>query len=264
MKSQRPDVPRIDQEGPSELGNLVRSARDRGPSDAALARMTSRLAANGVLGGASEHAASAGKFGLWNRFAVYKFGAIALVALGGAVTWQTITYLPTTESTAPVVEVAAPSAPSVASSPARAAVSAPSAVAEIPTISVESLPSSANVPSVAAPRAVRSAPSASTPSQAPIQAPVRELEFAIVQRAQAALASDPARALSIADEHARTYPAGELVQEREVVAVEALAHLGRSGEAKSRAKALLKRFPRTPYVPRLERALGEALTNGEP
>lgn len=257
MKSQRPDVPRIDQEGSSELGNLVRSARDRGPSDAALARMTSRLAANGVLGG-TEPAASAGKHGFWNRFAVYKFGALALVALGGAMTWQTINYLPTAESTAPLLEAAAPVAPTVEPSPSHAAEPALPSVAEIPTIAVESLPSSASPPSVAVPRAARSAPAS---TQAPSQAPVRELEFAIVQRAQAALATDAARALSIADEHARAYPSGELVQEREVVAVEALARLGRSGEAKSRATALLKRFPRTPYVPRLERALGEALTN---
>ncbi|AKU94792.1 hypothetical protein AKJ09_01456 [Labilithrix luteola] len=259
MRSQRPDVPRIDQEGSSELGNLVRSARDRGPSNAAMARMTAGLVSTGVLGGGSKPAASAsGKFGFWNRFAVYKFGVIALVVLGGATTWQTIHYLPSTPASAPGDDVPAPSTSSAESTPARAAEPASPSVAEIPTIPVESLPSSANPPAVAAPRVVRAAPSASS------QAPVRELEFAIVQRAQAALTTDPTRALAIAEEHARTYPAGELVQEREVVAVEALARLGRSSEAKSRANALLRRFPRTPYVPRLERAIGESLTNVAP
>jgi hypothetical protein len=49
------------------------------------------------------------------------------------------------------------------------------------------------------------------------------------------------------------------VQEREVLAVEALARLDRMEEAKRRAKALLGLYPRTPYVARLERALGEPL-----
>lgn len=92
------------------------------------------------------------------------------------------------------------------------------------------------------------------------RAPAASGEFALIQRAQAALPSDPALALAIADEHARAFPAGELTQEREVVAVEALSRLGRRAEAKRRASALLERFPSTPYEPRLERALGERVS----
>ncbi|MDF2698329.1 MAG: hypothetical protein K0S65_6713 [Labilithrix sp.] len=85
------------------------------------------------------------------------------------------------------------------------------------------------------------------------------MEFGFIKRAEDALSSDPSRALAILDEHARRFPAGEFLQEREMVAVEALARLGRKTEAKRRADALLERFPRTPYVARLERALGEPL-----
>ena len=85
-------------------------------------------------------------------------------------------------------------------------------------------------------------------------------ELLLVRRAQDALASDPARALAIADEHALAFPRGELTQEREVVAVEALSKLGRKDDALRRANALLRRFPRTPYVAHLEKALGQPLS----
>ena len=84
-------------------------------------------------------------------------------------------------------------------------------------------------------------------------------ELELVQRAQAALASDPNRALTLTNEHAVTYPKGELVQEREVIAVEALSRLGRNEEASRRALAFVRRFPQTPYAARLEMAIGRPL-----
>jgi len=84
---------------------------------------------------------------------------------------------------------------------------------------------------------------------------VRELE--LVQRAEATLASDPGRALAIADEHARVFPSGEFLQEREAVAIDALVRLGRKEEAQRRARALVERFPETPYAVRVEMAVGK-------
>ncbi|MDF2693626.1 MAG: hypothetical protein K0S65_2009, partial [Labilithrix sp.] len=84
-------------------------------------------------------------------------------------------------------------------------------------------------------------------------------EIELLQRAKAALVSDPERALSITSEQARAYPSGEFVQEREVIAVEALSRLGRKDEAVRRARALVKQFPRTPYAARLEIAVGQPL-----
>jgi hypothetical protein len=73
------------------------------------------------------------------------------------------------------------------------------------------------------------------------------------------LASNPGRALAMADQLARDFPNGEFVQEREAIAVEALARVGRKGEALQRARALLGRFPRTPYAARLELVIGQPI-----
>jgi len=48
------------------------------------------------------------------------------------------------------------------------------------------------------------------------------------------------------------------------MAVEALVRMHRKPEARTRANALLARFPRTPYVARLESALGEPLSLASP
>ncbi|MDF2692425.1 MAG: hypothetical protein K0S65_808, partial [Labilithrix sp.] len=87
-------------------------------------------------------------------------------------------------------------------------------------------------------------------------------ELALVQRAQASLATDPQRALATTDEHARAYPKGEFTQERELSAVEALARMGRKEEARGRARALIQRYPRTPYAARLEMAVGPLGNDG--
>jgi hypothetical protein len=52
-------------------------------------------------------------------------------------------------------------------------------------------------------------------------------------------------------EHERRYPNGLLVQEREVMAVRALALLGRSEEAHARADRFRSRFPSSLLLPAL-------------
>jgi hypothetical protein len=80
-------------------------------------------------------------------------------------------------------------------------------------------------------------------------------EFRLLRAARRALSTEPARALGLADEHARRFPSGMLGQEREAIAIEALTRLGRASEARSRAKNFLGRFPRSPYRARVEKAL---------
>jgi hypothetical protein len=55
----------------------------------------------------------------------------------------------------------------------------------------------------------------------------------------------------LVEEHARRFPAGSLVQEREVLAVELLRALGRAAEARARAAAFARTFPRSVYLQQL-------------
>jgi outer membrane protein assembly factor BamD (BamD/ComL family) len=63
--------------------------------------------------------------------------------------------------------------------------------------------------------------------------------------------------LTLTREHIRRFPSGALVQEREVLAIEALARLGRSSDAKHRLDAFRARFPQSPHIERLATLVGQ-------
>jgi hypothetical protein len=67
-------------------------------------------------------------------------------------------------------------------------------------------------------------------------------ELDLLARARRIVASAPARALQLTAEHARRYQDGVLAQEREVLAIDALARLGHRDLAAARAR----RFERYP------------------
>jgi hypothetical protein len=81
-------------------------------------------------------------------------------------------------------------------------------------------------------------------------------ELELLGRARSALGSEPASALAIADEAAARFPSGDLAQEREVIAIDALTRLGRIAEAQSRAAAFYERFPASAYRPRIDSLIG--------
>jgi hypothetical protein len=81
-------------------------------------------------------------------------------------------------------------------------------------------------------------------------------ELDLVKQAGLALKSDPARALQLTMHHARLYPGGELAEEREVIAIEALARLGRPNAARSRAERFMVVFPRSAHLSRVQHAAG--------
>jgi hypothetical protein len=107
------------------------------------------------------------------------------------------------------------------------------------------------------------APSASAAPPKPSLAPAPsadlgpQAEVRLLERAQDALRSRPADALSLADEHARQFPRGMLVQEREVIAIEALMKTGRTNEAKARAARFKARFPGSSHTRRIEALVGD-------
>jgi hypothetical protein len=81
-------------------------------------------------------------------------------------------------------------------------------------------------------------------------------ESDLLGRAHAALRSDPARALALADEHRRKFPNGVLVQEREVLSIEALERLGRHADAVSRADRFLRNFPGSAHRSKVNAVIG--------
>ena len=75
-------------------------------------------------------------------------------------------------------------------------------------------------------------------------------------RGQTALAGGDARgALGWVDRHARRFPSGALVEERERLAIEALLRLGRRTDAEARAERFHRRFPRSVQWPRVRELL---------
>lgn len=263
MKLRDSDPPRLADGAPSELGRLVRLSSDQKMTSATTARIAQRLEAAGAFASAPPPAAL-GSRSLFERIGTAKIAGLALLGLGGAlVVWQSRA---SEHVVAPPAPIAGPSV-LVAASPIAPAVENAPAEEAAPIVSVDALPSPAPLANPPAARVASAArPSAPHPSSSPSLASTNGRqatagdEFALIRSAQSALATDPVRALAIVDEHARAYASGELVQERELTAVEALARLGRKDEAKKRAQAVVARFPRTPYVARLERAVGEPLS----
>ncbi|NOU28980.1 MAG: hypothetical protein HOO96_13840, partial [Polyangiaceae bacterium] len=99
-------------------------------------------------------------------------------------------------------------------------------------------------------------------------APVGDLlaqEQALVDTARAALARGRAvDALRAADEHAARFPAGKLAEERENLAIQALAFAGRRDEALARAARFHKRYPGSLYGGTLDELLKASRPDGSP
>ncbi len=121
----------------------------------------------------------------------------------------------------------------------------------------------------ATPQSVQGAPIGAPPSQGPSPAaddrpgPSPQLdpppnEGALLLQARRELTADPAAALALAQEHAHRFPAGALVPEREVLAIEALARLGRGSDARRRLDLFRARFPQSPHISRLDALVAAA------
>jgi hypothetical protein len=103
---------------------------------------------------------------------------------------------------------------------------------------------------------VSAASSAGSSGPAGITAAVPSLrEDQLLRRAHDVLESDPAAALARLDETAAAYPRGELAEEREFMAVQALQRLGRGAEARARGESLIARAPHGIYAQRVRRIL---------
>ena len=144
--------------------------------------------------------------------------------------------------------------PSAVTPPVLEAPARPEPPAPPPAVDSPPEPLASARPSVARPRA-EPAPSAARPPRSPARAGAarRPDEAALLARAQAALATQPEMALALSREHQRRFPRGALAEEREVIAIEALKRLGRTGAAHARAQEFERRYRGSVHQPRLER-----------
>ena len=136
--------------------------------------------------------------------------------------------------------------------------SAPPAPTDRPTPRATRSPDPSRVQAVrpapgrAAPKVARRAGHPHAPAHA---TPDASGELSLLSRAQKALQTQPARALALAGEHARSFEHGTFAQEREMIAIEALIALGRDARAHARGKHFLTTYPGSSHAPRLHELL---------
>jgi outer membrane protein assembly factor BamD (BamD/ComL family) len=82
-----------------------------------------------------------------------------------------------------------------------------------------------------------------------------EDELSLLQRSRASLRGDAAAALQLAEQHARDYPAGLFVQERELLAIQALLKQRRDAEAATRAERFVAAYATSAYAARVREML---------
>jgi TolA-binding protein len=92
-------------------------------------------------------------------------------------------------------------------------------------------------------------------SQALPASQLSEENRALLQARQALRSNDPAGALSLLEQSQKRFPRGALAEEREALAIEALARLGETTRAAARAQAFSRNYPRSPHAADIRRYL---------
>lgn len=211
-------------------------------SGTAAATATTATATSATVGAVGTAAATATKVTVLSGLATKLIiGAVgATVVVGGAYQWREQANRPPP----PPVDVAAPPA---ARAPAVQQPIAPVEPAPAVPSAAEVEPSAPVVPTApaAAPLAV------AAPTKAPGANP--EAEVQLLEEAMASLTKgETDSTLRLLERHARDYPDGLLVQEREVLAIEALMKAGRQVQARSRAERFRTRFPGSTHLLKVE------------
>lgn len=236
-------VPDLLREDLAEAANQPLPAVDMA---AGLSTLTAAIKAGGAGAGAAGATAKAAALaqGSWWGGALIGLGA-GLVAAAAIWFAPPLSRAPTPPAPAPVEAQAA--APRPAPISATAALSVAPPALSPPPPAPRTL--SANpTPSLAAPAPVAGAPA--EPADGPAE------ELALLVRIKQQAASDPAAAVALVDEGHRRFPRGSFYQERESIAILALAQLGRTAEARPRARRFLDAHPQSPYAERLRGLVG--------
>lgn len=221
----------------------------------AFAVVEARIAALGPGGGSSGGQAggtstggglplAAGRAGASFGMTAAKIGAI--FAVGAVVGGATVHLLEAPSGAVPPTVVYVDRGPPLdpRSAPARP---------DVPPIPVGELPSAPRAPVTSPASASTKAASADVSENG--NARGLAAERALLDVASSALARGmPDEALEAVERHARDYPRGILVEEREAVEVKALVASGRTDEAKARATSFRARYPKSLLLSAVEAA----------
>jgi type IV secretory pathway VirB10-like protein len=114
----------------------------------------------------------------------------------------------------------------------------------------------------------RPAPVERPPPPAPAPAPSRDVAFAeeraLIELARTSLArGEHQRALASLQAHARTFPQGQLAEEREVLWINALIALRQPAVARQKASEFRQRFPKSMLLPAVDAAVESLDAPGE-
>jgi hypothetical protein len=112
-----------------------------------------------------------------------------------------------------------------------------------------------------APVAVEALPALQLPT-APPEAPKLKVdprieEAELLEKARAAVGSNPAQALRLTADYARQFPKGRLGAEADLIAAQSLLGMGNAAAARARAQASLKRYPGGLYARQLREIAGQ-------
>ncbi|MFO0759272.1 MAG: hypothetical protein U0359_22460 [Byssovorax sp.] len=278
------DPPRLlDQaEGtPAALRRALSAARADHPSAADLARLAQRLPLGGSPPPGGSTATPAAPLAavpsavpgaiVGALLGLATIGVYALLAPGDPPPGASLRPPPAIEATSRAIDHRSAAAREAAPSPGETAsrpIEAPSrppaehperAARSADPVAGSSAPLVAPPAGSAADRAPSSAPEAIGAGAALVEG---EDEVTLLQHAQDALGASPARALDLLGQHAARFPGAALGQEREVMSIDALVRLGRTGEARTRAAAFAARFPTSAHLGRIEALLGEKIDRG--
>ena len=235
------------------LKALLGSAMHDGPSAADLARLAGRLGPLLVAAAPVSAAAATGSTAATGAAAT----KTAAVATGGVLKLTVIAAVGGTVIAAGAFQ-AGRSYEEVHAPP-------PRVVEKVVTVSVPvpapSLPEPVVIPEpVVAPEPAPAPkrPGVHTKQQPPAPAPAAKLtEVELLEKAMSAMkAGDPKAALELTQRHAREFASGALIQEREMLAIEALVKLGRAGEARLKADAFRQKYPTSSHLLRLDALVG--------
>lgn len=217
----------------AQLDEAKRAYRELGPSEDQLARMLRAVEA-GPSGDLSAAGPSLGK-PLALKLVKLTVVALGVVATGLGITWR-VPSLPPPLPVIPRVETSVPPAPPT---PVHHRLAGGSTTSEAPAVTAR--PAEPKEPAKGSRRRRTSDEGSGSLVD----------ELALLQRARRILLKDPARALTLADEHARDYPRGVFAEERELLAVQALLATDQRAVAERRARRFARVHPSSVHAHRM-------------
>ena len=239
---------RLIDEGSAAERELIRAARAAGISPEDRARIWTAVAAGCVAGGAAVAGATVGaKAGMLATVVSWKTVAVLLLVGGGSLATYELTRSapqPTEPAEAPRVLRPPIEPPAI---PARAA--GPGGESGAPAATPLPRPVGAIRPSRPPPSGtVRDPTRPAEGPRATDSSRLAEESRMVIEARRALQAGDFATTLRLLDSAAATFPNGALRQEREALAIQALARSGQRVAAAKRAASFLAAYPESPHA----------------